>query len=179
MRMWLIMLGVFLAAGIGILARREGPWKHPEASLPWKHAQPVVQPIAFNHKRHLAEGLSCKDCHKRAETGPHATIPPVKACMLCHSEAKGTDPEEAKVRAFAEAGHDIPWIQVNRLPGHVYFSHAAHVGYAKMDCAECHGDMKDRTEPVTVSQIGHLTMDRCMTCHQSKGVSLDCLRCHK
>lgn len=136
------------------------------------------QPIAFNHKRHIDEGLTCTDCHKSVEKGPRATIPTIKTCLKCHEDPQGTNPEEAKIREFAKRGEDIPWVQMNRLPGHVYFSHRVHVAYAKMDCAECHGKMADRTEPVTAPNID-LDMDKCMACHVSKGVSVDCLRCHK
>jgi hypothetical protein len=123
--------------------------------------------------------LTCNDCHKQAAVGAHATFPTVKACLLCHKEAKGTNPEEPKIRKYADEGHEIPWEQVNRLPGHVYFSHVAHVKYAKMECITCHGEMKDRNEPVSVPQIDHLTMNACMACHKEKGVSTDCLLCHK
>lgn len=139
----------------------------------------INQPIAFNHKRHLEENMTCVDCHKGVEKQAHATLPSTKACMLCHKEPQGKHPDEPKVRVYAERGEPIPWIKVNRLPGHVYFSHAAHVTFAKMDCSECHGDMKNRTTPVTSSQIDTLNMDKCMECHKQKGVSTDCLRCHK
>jgi len=139
----------------------------------------VTQPIAFNHKLHIKEDMACTDCHKTVETGQYASFPTVEACMLCHGEAQGENPEEPKVREYAEAGKEIPWVQVNRLEGHVYFYHAAHVKFAKMDCATCHGDMKERTEPVSMSQIRHLDMGECMSCHAKQGVSNDCLRCHK
>lgn len=170
MRPWILVSGAVLVAGIAFSG-----WK----LAPQFQAAPVKQPIAFSHKRHAAEGLTCVNCHKGAEKGPYATLPPGKFCLKCHAEANGTSPEEPKVRQYTEGGKDIPWVQVNRMPGHVYFSHAAHVNYAKMDCAECHGDMKDRTEPVMASQVTHLTMARCMECHLEKGVSNDCLRCHK
>lgn len=149
------------------------------AQMTGRGASDVTQPLAFNHKRHIEEGMSCLDCHKGADQRAEAGFPPIRSCLLCHSEAKGTHPDEPKIREFAERKESIPWIRVNRMPGHVYFSHAAHVAYAKMDCRECHGEMKDRTEPVTRSQVDHLNMNRCMACHDSKGVSTDCLRCHK
>lgn len=142
-------------------------------------SDPIVQPIAFDHARHGAEDLGCLDCHKTAETSPHASLPLIASCLLCHAEPKGESPEEAKVREYAERREEIPWVQVNRMPGHVYFSHAVHAKLAKMDCAECHGDMSSAKEPVTVSQVGHLTMRRCMECHFEKGASNDCLACHK
>lgn len=165
-----MIVGVLLAGGAGASAWKMGPRLK---------ASPAAQPLAFSHKRHTAEGLTCANCHKGAEKGSHATLPAGKFCLKCHAEANGTSPEEPKVREYTRGGKDIPWVQVNRLPGHVYFSHAAHVTYARMDCAECHGDMKERETPVTASQVGHLDMDRCMECHREKGVSNDCLRCHK
>ncbi|MBI2922880.1 MAG: cytochrome c3 family protein [Planctomycetes bacterium] len=143
---------------------------------------PVTQPVLFNHKIHMDEklGLTCDSCHKGVNEGPHATIPAVATCIkLCHTDPQGTSPEEPKLREAAAKGNAIPWIQVNKLPGHVYFSHVQHVKFAKMDCKECHGEMKDRTEPVSQTQTSRLDMDTCIDCHQEKGVSTDCLRCHK
>jgi hypothetical protein len=165
-----LVILVVLAAGIAAAS-----WElsyHPRPG-------PVVQPLAFDHKRHTAEDIACKDCHKRVQDSPYATFPKLKQCLLCHLEAKGNHPDEPKIREYAKEGKQIPWVQVNRLPGHVYFTHAAHVKYAKMDCKECHGDMKERTEPVTVSQIERLDMYTCMGCHVENNVSTDCLRCHK
>lgn len=170
MRKTVVLVGAVVlglaAAGVWAMAQALGP-------------PPVVQPMAFNHKRHLQEEIACKDCHKQVEEGAHATIASIKACLLCHEESKGNHPDEPKVREYAKDGREIPWAQANRLVGHVYFSHAAHTAYAKMDCRECHGEMKDATEAVTRSQIDHLTMSRCMACHEEKGVSNDCLMCHK
>jgi hypothetical protein len=39
--------------------------------------------------------------------------------------------------------------------------------------------MASASQPVTVSQDEHLTMQRCMACHADKGASNDCLACHK
>ncbi len=139
----------------------------------------IVQPIAFNHARHVQEELGCLDCHKTADTSPHAGTPRIVTCMLCHAEAKGVHPDEAKIRAFAERGEQIPWVQVNRMPGHVYFSHAMHVKIGAMECSACHGDMAAATEPVAISQVENMTMSRCMSCHSERGASNDCLACHK
>jgi len=140
---------------------------------------PVPQPIAFDHQRHMKEEMSCTDCHAQVEKSPHAGFPMVQQCMLCHGEAQGTHPDEPKVREAADSGGQIAWQQVNRLPGHVYFSHAAHTKFAKMDCKECHGDMSQMTEPVISPQILHLDMGRCMACHQEKNAWNECITCHK
>lgn len=144
-----------------------------------ERAPAIVQPIAFDHARHAQEELACTDCHKTAETSPHASLPLIATCMLCHTEAKGTHPDEPKIRAFAERGEQIPWVQVNRLPGHVYFSHAMHVKLGHMECTECHGNMAVANLPVTRSQVDRLTMSRCESCHREREASNDCLTCHK
>lgn len=135
--------------------------------------------MAFNHKRHIAEDLACADCHAGSSQGHRSGFPSVKQCMLCHKEAKGKHPDEPRVREYAKDGRQIPWVQVNRMVGHVYFSHVAHVVWAKMDCADCHGDMKKMEQVVTRPQVSHLDMRACMDCHREQGASLECVACHK
>jgi hypothetical protein len=151
------------------------------AVLAYRGTKPtsIMQPIAFDHARHAQEELGCIDCHKTAETSPHASLPRIATCLLCHAEAKGEHPDEPKIRAYAERGEQIPWVQMNRMPGHVYFTHAMHVKLGKMECSACHGDMATATLPVTSSQVDHLTMSACMSCHTERAVSNDCLACHK
>src|SRR6266542_3201175 len=66
------------------------------------------QPIAFNHAKHISAGLDCTDCHTGARTAEHATVPALATCMGCHETAVGKSAEEAKVRAYAAAGREIP-----------------------------------------------------------------------
>ncbi len=154
---------LFVATGIG-------PASAPPA---------VVQPLHFDHKRHVDEGVACTDCHSRATNAAKAGHPLLKACLLCHNEPKGESSDEAKLREFIAAGRQVPWVRVNRLPGHVYFSHEAHVTRGQMDCAECHGDMKGRTTSTVASQIDHLDMRACMECHEQRGAANDCITCHQ
>jgi hypothetical protein len=86
---------------------------------------PVKQPMAISHKRHMEADMKCLTCHPGAEDQALAQFPTVADCMDCHGKARGNHPDEPKVRAFAERGQEIPWVRVDRLPGHVYFSHAA------------------------------------------------------
>jgi hypothetical protein len=139
----------------------------------------VVQPLAFSHRIHHEQDTACLDCHIRAEEGVYATLPGLKTCLLCHEEAQGEDPLEPMVREYAEREEPIPWVQVNRVEGHVYFSHAVHVKFAEISCEQCHGDMTTVEEPLTRSQIEGLTMDACMDCHEERGATNDCLVCHK
>lgn len=170
------MIRTLVLASIVLLAIAAAAAKLARNAL---HEPPVAQPIAFDHARHAEEELGCLDCHKTAESSPHAGLPRIAACLLCHSEAKGQHPDEPRVREYAERKAEIPWVQVNRLPGHVYFSHAMHVKLAKMECAECHGDMAKASAPPATSQIEHLSMSRCMECHEQLGATNDCLACHK
>lgn len=151
------------------------------ASGAWllRRPDPIVQPIAFNHARHAQEDLGCLDCHAPAAEGVYATLPLLATCQLCHQEALGESPEEAKLLEFIERGEEIPWVQVNRMPGHVYFHHAAHVTLGKLECSECHGDMTLSSSPPPSSQVEQLSMRRCMDCHRERQATNDCIACHK
>lgn len=147
----------------------------------WRFTRPVPveQPIAFDHARHAEEDLGCLDCHAAAAEGVYATLPLLSTCQLCHQEALGESSEEAKLLGYIERGEEIPWVQVNRMPGHVYFHHAAHVTLGKMECSECHGDMAQASEPPRFSQVAQLSMRRCMECHSERQATNDCIACHK
>lgn len=163
-----VLVGAIVTMAILVPALRASPT--PKSS----------QPIRFSHRVHMHLGdIECTTCHVSADRGPYATIPTSSTCIGCHGEQRSKDPEEGKVRAFAAAGQGIPWIQMNRLPGHVYFDHRAHVRWGKLQCAECHGDMASAEEPVTKSQIGSLKMKRCVGCHVERHVRADCTTCHK
>ncbi len=143
-------------------------------------SEAVRQPLAFDHEAHIrAEKMECADCHRFATAGPYATLPKLKDCRDCHSEPQGQHPDEAAVREYAKKGMEIPWITVNRLPGHVYFSHRAHVVDGKMDCWDCHRDMRKEKQAAMNSDIKALTMSRCMACHEARHAKNDCLTCHK
>jgi len=138
-----------------------------------------AQPFRFSHKLHMEQDLTCVECHLNAQTGAVATLPPTRVCLLCHEEAQGEDPDEPRVREYAELGDYIPWVIVNQTAGHVYFSHEAHVTWGAMDCDTCHGDVGSATETFTASQTANLTMGVCMDCHVERGANNDCIACHK
>jgi hypothetical protein len=137
-----------------------------------------VQPIAFNHAQHIASGLACTDCHKGAQTEEHATIPDLATCMGCHATPLGKSAEEAKLKAFAAAGAEIPWRPVTQVPAHVYFSHRRHATLAKIDCATCHGAMEKLTAPPR-GPFRAPSMDNCIECHNQNRVNTDCNDCHR
>jgi hypothetical protein len=135
-----------------------------------------VQPIAYTHKVHLANGMQCTDCHVGVDQGPDARIPSVNFCMTCHQVIATDKPEIKKLAAYRARGEDIPWQRVYGFEpsAHVKFNHAPHFR-AGVDCKECHGDMT--TQTVAERKVDH-TMGFCVTCHRQKGASVDCVTCH-
>ncbi len=136
--------------------------------------------MVFDHEAHIkAEDMDCLDCHKFAKKGVYATLPKLKDCADCHSEAQGKHPDEPKVREYLESEKEIPWVTVNKLPGHVYFSHRAHVAFGEMKCWDCHLDMRKVSGTVVEPDVQHLTMRKCMECHEQKNADNECTACHK
>lgn len=165
-----------LAGGAAAVLALGGNW----FSKLFNEPEPVVQPIAFNHAVHVeGEEMGCVDCHD-AHQSARAGIADIRSCNECHKDPQGDPPsaEEEKVREYAKAKKQIPWVQVNKNAGHVYFSHRAHVTFARMTCEECHGDVGSMTEPVTVPTPDLHSMAACIKCHESRGATTDCLACH-
>jgi Cytochrome c7 and related cytochrome c len=134
------------------------------------------QPIAFSHKKHLANGMKCVDCHTGVDKGPDAGLPSIKFCMMCHQAIDTDNPEIKKIAAYYAKGQDIPWRRVYWYypDAHVKFWHAPHIR-AGVSCKTCHGDMRQQT--VAVRSV-NLTMGFCIDCHRAKKASLDCTTCH-
>ncbi len=135
-----------------------------------------VQPIAFTHKVHAANGLTCEVCHTAAAQGPQAGIPSVKFCMACHLVIAADKPEVKKMAAYMSRGEDIPWARVYdySTTAHVRFNHAPHIR-ASVACADCHGDVAQQT---VAERVVDLSMGYCIGCHQERKASVDCLTCH-
>ncbi len=107
-----------------------------------------------------------------------ATIPNIELCSFCHEEAQTDSAAEAALVEYVQAGEPIPWKKVYWVPEHVYFSHRRHTTIAGIDCAECHGVMEEKEQPVSRRAVP-LTMEGCMDCHDEEGASNDCLLCHR
>ncbi len=136
-----------------------------------------VQPIAFTHRVHVANRIGCTAyCHTGADKGPVARIPGVKTCMICHSMVAIEKPEIKRVTAYAERGEEIPWQRVYGFTAqaHVRFNHAPHIR-AGVDCATCHGNVKEQT--VAVRSV-NLTMGYCVDCHKQRSAPVECATCH-
>jgi hypothetical protein len=96
--------------------------------------------------------------------------------MTCHIAIATDKPEVKKIADFQAKGQDIPWERVYGFAqsAHVKFNHAPHIR-AGVDCATCHGDMTKET--VAQRAVNH-TMGFCITCHEQRKVSIDCVTCH-
>lgn len=143
------------------------------------------QPIRFSHKLHAGDNeISCQYCHSSVEKSRHASIPSVNICMNCHKgistgpqygekeiakiyEAAGFDPKTAKYDESKQ--NPLQWIKVHNLPDHVYFNHSQHVVVGKIECATCHGDVKNMT---VAEQKSPLTMKWCVDCHRKTDVAM-------
>lgn len=140
----------------------------------------VIQPIGYNHKIHIeSAGLDCKDCHINSDKLASASIPGNEICQNCHSESPLSEsPEEAKLLRYLAESKEVPWVQINTVPDHVYFSHRRHVVGGELECNACHGNVGEMTEPFSKPAIP-ITMENCMNCHKQRNVSNDCLACHR
>ena len=140
------------------------------------HPEHPVQPIAYTHTVHLANGLQCVFCHVGVDQGPEAQIPGVTVCMTCHQVIAADRPEIKKIAAYQARGEEIPWVRVYNYSqsAHVRFNHAPHIR-AQVACSTCHGDM---TKQTTAERKVDMNMGFCIGCHKQKQVSIDCDTCH-
>ena len=147
-------------------------------TLFWPRGIRLEQPIPYNHQKHLSAGLECSNCHTLYANSPWAGLPTIETCALCHQEPSSGTAEESRIVEFVKKGETPRWKQVNQLPTHVYFSHQTHAVSAALDCATCHGEMKQRTAPPAEPWFAW-NMNACITCHAQRGATVDCDGCHR
>ena len=135
-----------------------------------------AQPIPYSHKRHLALGLECRQCHVNPDAGEMMTFPATAICMSCHQAIAADRPAIQKLAAYAAAGTPVPWVRVYDTPDYVFWSHGAHLK-AKVDCVECHGPVAERD--VIAQETDVVTMLGCRRCHDARQVFTDCGDCHE
>ena len=93
---------------------------------PSEHTPPV-QPISYNHKKHLSFGLECKNCHTNPDPGKLMTFPATSKCMQCHVTIAKEKPSIQKLAEYSKSKQPIPWVRVYTvLPG-VVWKHRAHL----------------------------------------------------
>lgn len=142
------------------------------------------QPIRFSHKIHAGDNaIACQYCHNSVEKSRHAGIPTVNICMNCHKgiQQGPTTGTKEIAKIYAAAGFNpksqkyesepnpIQWIKVHNLQDFVYFNHSQHVVVGKIDCANCHGNVKEMT---VAEQKVPLTMKWCIECHRKTDVAM-------
>jgi hypothetical protein len=130
------------------------------------------QPIKFSHQVHVTENhIDCMYCHHTADNSKTANIPSTNLCMNCHIVVReGTRSgkfEISKLLQAHEEGRSVEWIRIHKLPDHVFFSHAQHVGAGNLDCIQCHGKVE---EMHVVRQEKDLSMGWCLDCHRQTKV---------
>jgi hypothetical protein len=135
-----------------------------------------VQPIRFPHDTHLTQGMDCTECHLSVAKGPIAGLPTVTLCMGCHDSVATESPEIQKVADYDNRGVDLPWQRVYGYSrtAHVRFNHAPHIR-ASVECSTCHGNLAEQT---VAERVVDLNMGFCITCHEQRKASNDCLTCH-
>jgi hypothetical protein len=103
------------------------------------------QPIEFNHKLHLEiVDNGCQSCHFFRPDGTFSGSPRLAQCTGCHAEMQGqSDSEKLFYNHYVTPGREVPWLVYARQPDCVFFSHAAHIHGAKLDCVTCHGPIGD------------------------------------
>lgn len=162
------------------------------------------QPFDFNHVEHVnAVDEGCESCHFFREDGSFNGAPTLAQCVDCHEEVQGESPDEAIfVEKYVAEEKEVPWLVYARQPDCVFFSHAAHVKKAEMECVTCHGPMGE-SETLRVYEENRLTgysrdiwgkniagikknswdrmkMDDCADCHlKETGHKGYCFECHK
>ena len=171
-------LAVFLFAGVRITAQETNQSTAASAAVPDNPGKPAVpaQPIPYSHKKHLALGLECKDCHLNPDPGNKMEFPVSSKCMQCHSAIAKDSPSIQKVAQFAKSGVPIPWVRVYTvLPG-VNWTHRKHL-QAGVKCETCHGpiaQMDVMTEATSVT-----SMFTCLHCHEMNKAKSTCETCHQ
>ncbi len=169
------------------------------------------QPFDFNHKQHLEEvDDGCQSCHFFRADGSYSGVPKLEQCTDCHSEILGESESEAIFyEQYVAKDREVPWLVYARQPDCVFFSHAAHIYGAQMDCVTCHGHIgtSQSLKPYEQNRLtgysrdiwGHniagikhnswdrMKMDDCAACHAEAGshdASVQtkrdaCFVCHK
>ena len=166
-----VLTGLLTAVLVCGQVSRRPPNPPPE----FEPGKPIEQPLPFSHRKHVALGLECLDCHSIEEPGDFAGFPAETKCMACHAAVKTDSPHIQKL-AKAEA-NDVPveWNRVYLMEEFVYFSHEIHHREAGIDCAACHGNVSARDVLFQERSIG---MYACMKCHEQYEAPNDCEVCH-
>lgn len=135
----------------------------------------IEQPIAFSHRVHVTnKEIDCYYCHAYPERSQNAGLPTVELCLGCHDHIIPEHEEILRLKAYRDAGEEVPWVRVYYNPDHAAFPHHRHIGRGVV-CRDCHGELErvDRLRKVT------FYMGFCLRCHTERGAARDCTACHR
>ena len=178
-----LMVAAQAVAVFLFVALRLAAYQAPQSSAakqmvpdnPSEH-KPPAQPIPYSHKKHLAFGLECKNCHVNPEPGKLMTFPATSKCMECHVTIAKDKPAIQKLTEYSKSQQPIPWVRVYTvLPG-VSWTHRAHLA-AGVKCETCHGQVRQMDAISEVTSV--TTMYSCLTCHETNHAKTACDTCHK
>jgi quinate dehydrogenase (quinone) len=133
-----------------------------------------AQPIPFSHRVHSTLGLQCDSCHHLTADGKQMGIPNATQCMACHQSIAKDRPAIQKLARLQKAGGNIAWVRVYQLPDFAFFSHQKHLD-AKVDCAVCHGMVRNMD---AMRQAKDISMMSCVNCHNLRKATVSCGQCH-
>lgn len=168
----------------GVVAALAAGW----VAFPRVIEQAQPQPVNFSHKVHAEKaGTACQDCHSLRADGSFAGTPTLDKCSGCHAAAMGTTAAEKNfIDRYVTPNRQPRWRSYAGQPENVFFSHAAHLKLAGLQCEACHRPegSTDGLRPVRLDRISGysretLSMDGCIACHRQKGLELSCLECHQ
>jgi cytochrome c7-like protein/class III cytochrome C family protein len=162
----LALLAGSVATGIGAL------YSIGSADLPVQDQQPV----RFSHRQHAGTlNIHCQFCHRYATQSPVAGVPSMALCQTCHESLSETTPGMNMLQIYWKEKRPIPWVRLQRLPDHVYFTHEMHL-FAGLSCTSCHGNVARMS---STPRAPTYEMGWCLTCHEQRRASHDCWTCHK
>src|SRR5689334_628679 len=98
-----VVLSVLMATAIVVRgqAASQTPPAAPAAATPVFTPPPApTQPIPYSHKKHLALGLECRQCHVNPDPGEMMTFPATAICMSCHQAIATDKPAIQKLASF-------------------------------------------------------------------------------
>jgi hypothetical protein len=154
--------------------------KHEVPDNPLAPAEPA-QPIPYNHKKHLALGLQCQNCHTNPEPGVLMMFPPTSECMQCHATIARDKPAIQALTEYDKSHKPVPWVRVYTvLPG-VQWTHRKHLD-AGLACEACHGPVRQMEVMAEVTSA--TSMGGCLSCHASTAATTPraksiCVTCHR
>jgi hypothetical protein len=168
------VLAIVFMISLGTFAQQTQPAKQEVRDNIAPHPAPM-QPIAFSHETHVAQGLKCQSCHTNPDPGKQMTFPATSTCMTCHVTVAKDRPDIQKLAGFAKSNQPILWARVYQITPGVTWSHRTHL-QAGMQCIMCHGNV-GQTEAMA-ENTSVTAMGSCIACHQSHKAPTTCSTCH-